>query len=101
MGNYTGMAVRYGSGLEAWEVFNYMVDYNITIFAPGGKTVGANGGWFASGGHGSLTSLYGLASDNALSVDVVTADGRFVTADPYQNTELFWALRGGGGSKFT
>ena len=41
-----------------------------------------------------------MASDQVLSLEVVTADGRFVTASPTQNTDLFWALRGGGGSTF-
>ncbi len=41
--------------------------------------------------------LYGLGSDQLLSFNLVTADGRFITADPTQNQELFFALRGGGG----
>jgi FAD/FMN-containing dehydrogenase len=97
---HTGMAVRYGSGLESWELFNYMARHNISVVAPGGVTVGANGGWFGSGGHGTLTSLYGLGSDQALSINVVTADGRFVTADPYTNRDLFYALRGGGAGEY-
>ncbi len=93
------MAVRVGAGVEAWELFNYMVTYNITIVAPGGSSVGVGGGWLAVGGHGGLTSLYGLGADQALSIQVVKADGRLVTADPFQNTDLFFALRGGGGSE--
>lgn len=93
------MAVRVGAGVEAWELFNFMATYNITIVAPGGSTVGVGGGWFAVGGHGALTSLYGLGADQVLSIQVVTADGRFLTADPFTNEDLFYALRGGGGSK--
>ncbi|KAH7397515.1 hypothetical protein BKA64DRAFT_600285 [Cadophora sp. MPI-SDFR-AT-0126] len=100
IGEYTGMAVRIGAGVEAWELFNYMATYNITIVAPGGSTVGVGGGWFAVGGHGALTSLYGLGADQVLSIQVVTADGRFVTADPFTNEDLFYALRGGGGSTY-
>jgi FAD/FMN-containing dehydrogenase len=51
------------------------------------------------GGHGFLTSKVGLGADQVLSLELVTADGRFVTADPNTNTDLFWALRGGGGSE--
>ncbi|KAK3939191.1 6-hydroxy-D-nicotine oxidase [Diplogelasinospora grovesii] len=99
-GDYSGMAVRVGAGMEAWELFNHMADHNITVIAPGGSTVGAVGGWMAAGGHGPLSSKFGLGSDQALSINVVTADGRFVTADTENNEDLFYALRGGGPSTY-
>lgn len=49
---------------------------------------------------GPLSSKHGLAVDHVLSLDVVTPDGEFVTADQMNNTDLFWALRGGGGGTF-
>ena len=50
------------------------------------------------GGIGWIMRKYGLTVDQLLSVDVVTADGEFLTASADQNAELFWGIRGGGGN---
>src|SRR3989304_638036 len=50
------------------------------------------------GGIGHLSRAYGLTIDNLLAVDVVLADGSFVTADAMENPDLFRAVRGGGGN---
>jgi FAD/FMN-containing dehydrogenase len=50
------------------------------------------------GGIGWLNGKHGLACDNVLSMDVVTADGRLRTVNADQHQDLFWALRGGGGN---
>lgn len=50
------------------------------------------------GGWGHLARQYGLSSDNLLSIDLVTANGEFLTASATENADLFWGVRGGGGN---
>jgi len=78
------------------------VDHATHVFgmaAPSGIYAGTGvGGLTIGGGFGHFTRKYGLAIDNLLSVDMVLANGSFVTANAEQNQDLFWAIRGGGGN---
>jgi FAD/FMN-containing dehydrogenase len=61
------------------------------------STVGV-AGFTLGGGFGHLSRKHGLAVDNLVAADVVTADGRALRASESENEDLFWALRGGGGN---
>lgn len=81
-----------------WGDFDYAT-HAFGLGTTGGiiSTTGVSG-LTLGGGIGYLARKYGLSCDNLLSADVVTADGRLVTASAEQNDDLFWALRGGGGN---
>ena len=76
---------------HATHAFGYAVPTGII------STTGV-GGLALGGGLGHLTRGCGLTIDNILEVDMVLADGRFVTANARKNADLFWAVRGGGGN---
>lgn len=63
-------------------------------------TVGLVGGYLQGGGHSILSTAYGLAADNLLQYEVVTADGSHLNASRTENSDLFWALSGGGGGTY-
>ncbi|KAG2021398.1 FAD binding domain-containing protein [Coprinopsis cinerea AmutBmut pab1-1] len=101
-GWYSGPAVTVGAGIQGRELLRLANQQNPPVAIVTGEcpTVGFAGGYIQGGGHGPLASYYGMAADQALSFEVITADGEYRTANVVENPDLFWALRGGGPSTF-
>ena len=95
--NVAARRVRAGGGATIGDVDRETQVFNLAV--PLG-VVSKTGiaGLTLCGGHSWLTRKHGFACDNLISVDMVTADGRFLTASESENADLFWAVRGGGGN---
>ncbi|KAH7069699.1 hypothetical protein BKA63DRAFT_87927 [Paraphoma chrysanthemicola] len=92
-------AARVAAGHTGIEVQAEMAKHNAIIVTGSNPDVGIVG-WVTGGGHGPLSTTYGMGADNLLEATVVTPEGRVLTANPCQNTEIFFALRGGGGGTY-
>lgn len=86
-----------GAGALLADVYTSLAAQGVSIGAGSCPTVGITG-LTLGGGVGVLARAYGLTADQLSSAQVVTADGRLRTVDATADPDLFWALRGGGGS---
>ncbi|KOS19718.1 6-hydroxy-D-nicotine oxidase [Escovopsis weberi] len=89
-----------GAGVNAEDVVPFFVQHGMMINTGACSTVGIAGGYSMGGGHGPLTPKFGMFVDQAVEMDVVTADGQIRTINECNDPDLFWAMRGGGGSTF-
>ncbi|EHK98560.1 putative 6-hydroxy-D-nicotine oxidase [Glarea lozoyensis 74030] len=85
---YTGKAAKVGAGVLGYEMLTAAKAKGVVVVSGTCPTVGLAGGYTQGGGH------------SALSFDVVTAAGKLVTASRTKNSDLYWALSGGGGGNY-
>lgn len=86
-----------GAGAALVDVYNQLADHGVSIPAGSCPSVGISG-LALGGGVGVVARRYGLTSDRLVAARVVTADGDVVTCNAASHPDLYWALRGGGGS---
>ncbi|KAH6657883.1 hypothetical protein BKA67DRAFT_673686 [Truncatella angustata] len=99
-GSYVGKALKVGAGIQGFEALAAAYKLGLVVVTGECPTVGLAGGYTQGGGHSGLSTVFGLAADNTLSFDVVTAAGELLTASRDQNADLYWALSGGGGGNY-
>ena len=85
------------TGATANEVIAATAEHGLVVGFGDTGSVGV-GGITLGGGVGYLARKWGLAIDSLIAAEIVTADGRLLTADADTNADLFWAIRGGGGN---
>ena len=91
------MTVRVAGGATMSHLDRACQPFHVAVTGGRASTTGV-GGFTLGGGSGWLERKFGLACDNLLAVELVTAEGRHVHADAEENPDLFWALHGGGGN---
>ncbi|KAI1288978.1 FAD binding domain protein [Xylaria venustula] len=98
--SHTGKAMRVGAGVLEGETQRVASAQGCMVVEGDCETVGIAGGYTQGGGTSPLASKFGLAADQVLEWEVVTADGTLLTATPTQHSDLYWALSGGGGGTY-
>ncbi len=88
---------RVGAGLTWRQVQSAAAVHGLAGLAGSSPDVGVVG-YTVGGGLGWMARRYGLACNSVRALDIVTTEGRHLRVDPEQEPDLFWALRGGGGS---
>ncbi|MEO1103082.1 MAG: FAD-binding protein [Pseudomonadota bacterium] len=93
-------ALTAGAGTRWLEAYQLAAANKHYVQGGGCTTVGVAGGFIQGGGFGSFSKHFGTGAGSVLEYEVVTADGNVLIANKARNSDLFWALRGGGGGTF-
>ncbi|KAK7052473.1 FAD-binding domain-containing protein [Favolaschia claudopus] len=91
-----GSAVTVGPGLGSGDLYQLAKAAGKVLVVGSAATVAVAGGYVQGGGHSILSRKFGLAADNAIQFQVVDASGHLLTVNRQSNSDLFWAIRGGG-----
>ena len=97
--SYKNNVLTVGAGARLYDVHAFLDKYGRSLPTGTCPTVGV-AGLALGGGMGVNTRTYGLTCDRILSISVVTADGKSRVVSKGVDSDLFWALRGGGGGNF-
>jgi hypothetical protein len=96
----TGKAIKVGAGVQLFDVNDAAHGQGLVVVGGQCLSVGIAGGYTQGGGHSTLSTRFGLAADQALEWEVIDGEGNFIKASPSNNTDLYWALSGGGGGTY-
>lgn len=99
-GEYQGKAIKVGAGVQGFELLPVATEHGLVVVSGECPSVALAGGYTQGGGHSMLSTSFGLAADNTLAFEVVTASGELVAASRSENADLYWALSGGGPGTF-
>ncbi|RAL17614.1 FAD binding domain protein [Aspergillus homomorphus CBS 101889] len=98
--DYSGPAIKVGAGVQVLEALDAAHAQGYAAVGGNCQSVGFAGGYSQGGGHGQLVSMHGLAADQVLEWEVITATGEHLIATPTNNSDLYWAMSGGGGGTY-
>lgn len=93
---YKGAAFKMGAGMMGFEAQQILESHGYVMVSGYCPSVGPAGGYVQGGGHSPLSSHFGMAADQTLEYEVLTAAGKLIRASRTENSDLFFALNGGG-----
>ena len=94
--NWTGSSMTIGGGYTWLDAYPVAKENGVVVVGGGTPSVGCLGGWMQGGGHGPASRQYGLGADQVLSAEVILANGSIITASACENSDVYFAIRGGG-----